>query len=551
MSRVMAARLNHLAQLPLYPATPQLFNFGTTKTCVAHALWNPSLPDHGRVKLLSFQGRPSLPSKIAFGRKENRLWNGETDSTVPGYTWSKILLDTRYHHRNYKAGLMRNLVEAGFFRLNPGHGRRQFIAHFLTKLHSKIVEGLLHAYPSVDLPIEFWFSIPAVWSESARNRMDDAITAAGYRKRSQDSVFMVSEAEAAAICLHEQLHASNATAGNTLNFLVSDCGGGTTDITTFSIRGTTRKQITASVGLECAGAEVDCRILAHLEKTLGASFVNAMRQPEIISQVMENVEKAKIQFTGTEPIEISLPTGLYTVKVQDMQRIFDGVIDQIIHRVLRQLTTEARCESASIAKTVFLVGGFGQSVYLRRRLEVSIRGHSNLVWPQEYEPHLVAQGATLRGLISAHAESGVVRSSYGLESVLPPSDCGELFTHPAAPCWVLRKNTLFKENDRGIIEVNMLHREGDSLIQGIKVLQDMRERAPPDTLDDGIRGVGVVVCDLGRIDFTTVAAQAVNGRMRWHIVASVQWSVRPGPRLGFVLAAFGLQLGSLDIPIST
>jgi hypothetical protein len=47
-------------------------------------------------------------------------------------------------------------------------------------------------------PIEYWFTVPATWSERTRDRMLEVLQTAGYSARDGDSVLLLSEAEAAA-----------------------------------------------------------------------------------------------------------------------------------------------------------------------------------------------------------------------------------------------------------------------------------------------------------------------------------------------------------------
>lgn len=55
------------------------------------------------------------------------------------------------------------------------------------------------------LPVDYWFSIPGVYSGVAKSQMLDAIQTAGYTGRPQDNVYFLSEGEAAAVAVQHRL----------------------------------------------------------------------------------------------------------------------------------------------------------------------------------------------------------------------------------------------------------------------------------------------------------------------------------------------------------
>jgi hypothetical protein len=123
---------------------------------------------------------------------------------IPGYTWTKVALDPRLQRQRFESPLLRQLVEAGFLQSRQGRNCGQVVADFLQVLRHRIIFELKKLYPN-EPPIEFLLTIPAAWSEDARTLMDKINTKAGFRSRSQDLAFMVSEAEAAALCVGDQL----------------------------------------------------------------------------------------------------------------------------------------------------------------------------------------------------------------------------------------------------------------------------------------------------------------------------------------------------------
>lgn len=56
----------------------------------------------------------------------------------------------------------------------------------------------------------------------------------------------------------------------------------------------------------------------------------------------------------------------FTLKGEDLFEIFEPVIQEVIHLVMRQLRAAAEADAA--ARAVVLVGGFGENNYLYERL---------------------------------------------------------------------------------------------------------------------------------------------------------------------------------------
>jgi molecular chaperone DnaK (HSP70) len=64
----------------------------------------------------------------------------------------------------------------------------------MDRLERKLTKDLLNV-----TPIEFWFTMPAIWSDEAQHATRTAAMCAGFGTRSGDSVKMITEPEAAAL----------------------------------------------------------------------------------------------------------------------------------------------------------------------------------------------------------------------------------------------------------------------------------------------------------------------------------------------------------------
>lgn len=136
--------------------------------------------------------------------------NGSIPSTIGNgeggaCTWTKVLLDDNYRHAGYKSRVLRKALNSGYLNVPNSHFCEQVIATFLRHLLNSMVP-FLEDVPGYDKqPVEYWFTIPGVYSGAARARMSNAIQNAGYVNRQQDSVHLLSEGEAAAVALQHLL----------------------------------------------------------------------------------------------------------------------------------------------------------------------------------------------------------------------------------------------------------------------------------------------------------------------------------------------------------
>lgn len=107
----------------------------------------------------------------------------------------------------------------------------------------------------------------------------------------------------------------------------------------------------------------------------------------------------------------------WTVTAPDVFRIFDGIILQVL-----KLVTDQRVATQVDIKAILLVGGFGQSMYLRERLEAHV-GKGIPVLQPDNAWTAVVEGAVMKGLAQVVPERAAVmkvidrkaRKHYGFE----------------------------------------------------------------------------------------------------------------------------------------
>jgi tRNA A37 threonylcarbamoyltransferase TsaD len=61
--------------------------------------------------------------------------------------------------------------------------------------------------------------------------------------------------------------------------------------------------------------------------------------------------------------------GSLVIKQKDLEEIFDPVIDRIVMLIIEQVEAVAELPGDNKVSAILLVGGFGSSEYLRRKIE--------------------------------------------------------------------------------------------------------------------------------------------------------------------------------------
>lgn len=110
-----------------------------------------------------------------------------------------------------------------------------------------------------------------------------------------------------------------------------------------------------------------------------------------------------------------------TIPHSDMKRMFDVVVEKVVGLLQSQLALDFRTHGKSTIRTVFLVGGFGDSAYLNKVLHSWCQQRNvRLLCPQHPQSAIV-RGAALSGLLKIQPSSRRSRRHYGFE-ILQPFD---------------------------------------------------------------------------------------------------------------------------------
>lgn len=128
-------------------------------------------------------------------------------------------------------------------------------------------------------PIEFWFTVPAIWSDKAKASTKLAASRAGFGSRQCDKIFMITEPEAAAVAALKSLSRGELGQDQLVpdtGILICDCGGGTVDITTYRIKETKPKlnfeELIEGMGGKCGSTYIDRKFHSWLAEVFGQEF---------------------------------------------------------------------------------------------------------------------------------------------------------------------------------------------------------------------------------------------------------------------------------------
>jgi hypothetical protein len=146
------------------------------------------------------------PTIIAYASENKEMGDDKWGYAVPpGSTccsWTKLLLDEDAWSIDHSGPPLGGVFRRDMLRLPPGKSAEEVCADYLRCLYNYLLEVLKK--PGRDkiesvTPIEFWITVPAIWSKKARDRMKQAAKTAGFETRASDSVNIITEPVAAAL----------------------------------------------------------------------------------------------------------------------------------------------------------------------------------------------------------------------------------------------------------------------------------------------------------------------------------------------------------------
>lgn len=149
-----------------------------------------------------------VPSRIAFKVDNEDLtedkWGYEVPAGALSYTWFKLHLDADADKTIFDSDELSGKVDSDLLDLPEHMTAEQVATVYLSKLYAHTMKVLDKYYTTSLLkvtPIDFWFTVPATWQDSATAATRTVAAEAGFGSRERDELFIITEPEAAAIAV--------------------------------------------------------------------------------------------------------------------------------------------------------------------------------------------------------------------------------------------------------------------------------------------------------------------------------------------------------------
>ncbi|KAI5807830.1 hypothetical protein DFH27DRAFT_284629 [Peziza echinospora] len=314
------------------------------------------------------------------------------------------------------------------------------VTDYLKGLHTHAKNTIDKAYPKSftdqlgsEIPIKYCLTVPAVWSDRAKNLTVQAARAAGMNEKNSD-IRVISEPEAAAVhCLKNYQDTENCLKVGDI-YVIADCGGGTVDLISYQVTAIKPrlkvKECATGTGGLCGSTYLDSRFEALLKARLGDALYNNMTQ-QALSTTTEHFDKfLKPTFCPPDEADViededdeeeyfcpvpgvpndanrRIMDNFMTLSASEMKDIFAPTFTEITRLVQEQVRASEERVGTSVTG-ILLVGGFGSSEYLRKHLSEHITSN---------------HGAPINVLQPADAWTAIVRGAV-LDSIAV-HQCGE------------------------------------------------------------------------------------------------------------------------------
>ncbi|CAH0039431.1 unnamed protein product [Clonostachys solani] len=520
-------------------------DFGTTYSGVAWA--ETSRPDIQHVV-------SSWPSTNSF--KSSAKVPTELRKVATGWQWGFEIPESAKRIRFFKL----KLDDAGNER-GDGETPEQLTKIYLSCLHEhfiSILEKTLSSAVVRSTPMDFVVTVPAIWSNAAKEATERAAAVAGFCGNSR--IQLISEPEAAALYTLKNLSPATLQLGK--KFVVCDAGGGTVDLITYEVTRVDKlelKEVTEGTGGRCGSSMLNKRFRRHLKQTHSDKYWSDER----LVSALNEFESFKKDFSPRgEPITLKMHSSLglrrnrYTMPQDEMKtKIFDPIIKDIICLVKEQISMAGGGVTA-----VVLVGGFGQSRYLKSKVRDATGSGTQVLQPEDGWVAVV-KGAVIHGLsrygpmmAPVEVASRVARRSYGTCLLarydMMRHDPREAYWSEkeeelvvAEMLWFIRKGESYPEGKPSTIEYQCdipVTGHGFEPQTEIEIFCS-DEATPSKHVDRSVRVVATLSLDLNKIP-SSVKRTAQITRMGYHRYYTIEGAIEAS--YGSAKITYSVKLGA-------
>ncbi|KAK4183350.1 hypothetical protein QBC35DRAFT_467376 [Podospora australis] len=355
-------------------------DFGTTFSGIAYCFANQR--DTKVAAIVDWPGAegesaPTIPTLINYDRSDKKkfAWGASVDRLQDNIVGVKLLLDPSQERPLYlPTGNVKRTLRS--LPKTPVEIAADFIGAVYRHALNEIAKVVPKDYFSI-CQKHFVLSVPAVWSDAAKNATLQASKIAGIFP-----VTLIKEPEAAALYTMHSLDFS-LNIGDA--FVVCDAGGGTVDLISYEVVGLNPnlqvKELVAWLDLfglnqrfvEAVKNLVDEDQFADLRKTKGFLLAEKSFDREVKRSFRGDPdEEYFINFpmgSLDDDPDAGLEANCWRITGKDLKAIFAPLITDILRLIDHQVKSVKIKRPSSGVTGIFLVGGFGNSHYLKSCVE--------------------------------------------------------------------------------------------------------------------------------------------------------------------------------------
>ncbi|KAI4727826.1 actin-like ATPase domain-containing protein [Aureobasidium sp. EXF-10728] len=328
----------------------------------------------------SFGGQPiNTPGRTT----EKITWGFDLKPGQPRLRCLKLRLDPRQKLPSY---VSKNALDGQL--LLSGKTAEGAIADYLSLAFARVKDEMtkrLGEHMMKTTPIDVILTVPAVWSDAAK----DATLRAAEKAGMGTNIGLISEPEAAAHYAIESVDNKKKILQVGDNIIVCDGGGGTVDLISYEVLSLSPLRLQESApgsGALCGAVFLNLRFEELVKSRLGIDTFGQL-PPKAWAGALSYFEnyakrafdpkdshdeyddtKFEVPMTGVaDNIAAGIEGSYFTLSAAEMAELYRPLVNSVIELIEKQRNLLAA--SGKTAKCVVMVGGFCQSNYLYRCLK--------------------------------------------------------------------------------------------------------------------------------------------------------------------------------------
>lgn len=288
-------------------------------------------------------------------------WGFQPSPATPRLRCLKLFLDRQHKLPPYISPL-----ETISLLRNVNKTVLDAVSDYLAALRAHTIDTLTRRYGvsfMASTPVEWVLTVPAVWSDAAKNATRLAAERAGMAAEygGVGSIRLISEPEAAAVYTLRAIQPNALNVGD--HFIVCDAGGGTVDLISYEITSLNPSLLLSesSIGTGglCGSAFLNYAFEDHCRRRLGETMYNGMKQKtrQMGLKYWDEYVKRNFRFMTAaeeeeeeEEEEISVPFpglpddeakrvegGFLMLRREEVKAIFEPVVGEVVRLCKEQV----------------------------------------------------------------------------------------------------------------------------------------------------------------------------------------------------------------------